>query len=85
VAGTSFTPSQSVTLFAGWTNGTTSYTYNTTVPTASSVTKPSTVVGTYTISYSANGGNSTPVSQTSNSIKTYTWDNKWYTAANGGN
>jgi hypothetical protein len=71
-------------MYAGWTTNGTTYSYTTTPPSATSVAKPATLIGTRTVQYNANGGNSTPMGDISEQYRTFTWDGKWWTTSGGG-
>lgn len=79
-SGGSYTANAGTTLYAIWetTNTGTGYV----LPTGTPV-KNSTTTNTLTVSYNANGGSSTPSSQTSSKTVTYSFKG-WFTAASGG-
>lgn len=79
-SGGSYTANADTTLYAIWetTNTGTGYV----LPTGTPV-KNSTTTNTLTVSYNANGGSSTPSSQTSSKTVTYSFKG-WFTAASGG-
>lgn len=76
----SYTANAAATMYAQWTTTNTGLTY--VLPTGTPV-KNSTTTNTLTVSYNANGGSSTPTSQTSSKTVTYSFKG-WYTAASGG-
>lgn len=87
-AGGLYTADASATMYATWSNGTA-----TTKTTFGSITLPAipaksngSTTTTRTVSYNANGGNSTPSAQsvTPSATITYTDDNNWWTASSGG-
>ena len=67
-------------MYAQWTTTNTGLTY--VLPTGTPV-KNNTTANTLTVSYNANGGDSTPAYQTSSKTVTFTFKG-WYTAASGG-
>lgn len=88
-AGAAYTPSANVTFYATSKNNgsaTSATVYGTVVlPTVPSKANTTSTI-TRTVSYNANGGNSTPASQSVSPTATVTWpdDDKWYTASSGG-
>lgn len=77
----SYTANAAATLYAQW-GTSSSYSYTYTIPTGTP-TKTSTTTNSLTVSYNANGGSSTPSSQTSSKPVLYTFLG-WFTAASGG-
>ena len=85
-ASSSFTPTGNITLYAGWSAGTTTYSYSAlgTLPTC---TKNNTTAAATnrTVTFDANGGSVTPTSATSGATITTTYSLKGsYTASSGG-
>ena len=80
----SYTPSADCTMYAGWTSSTsTARTTNPSITlTNTKPTKSSTTVSSYTVSYNANGGSSTPTAQTATKSKVYTFS-KWNSKSDG--
>ena len=83
-AGTAYQPTSNVTMYAGWT--TASSVARTTNPsitlTSTKPTKANTTVSSYTVAYNANGGSSTPSTQTATKTRSYTFS-KWNTNSGG--
>lgn len=76
----SYTANAAATMYAQWTTTNTGLTY--VLPTGTP-TKNNTTANTLTVSYNANGGDSTPAYQTSSKTVTYSFKG-WYTAVSGG-
>lgn len=83
-AGASYAPSANVTMYAGWTSSaSTARTSNPSITlTSTKPTKANTTVSSYTVSYNANGGSSTPSNQTATKTRSYTFS-KWNTNSGG--
>lgn len=83
-AGASYQPTANVTMYAGWTSS--SSTARTTNPsitlTGTKPTKANTTVSSYTVAYNANGGSSTPTTQTATKTRKYTFS-KWNSKSDG--
>lgn len=77
-----YSQNAAATLYAIWSSSNTKSGYSYTLPTGTP-TKAASTTGSLTVSYNANGGSSTPSSQTSTKPVTYTFSG-WYTAASGG-
>lgn len=83
-AGASYQPTSNVTMYAGWTSS--SSTARTTNPsitlTSTKPTKANATVSSYTVAYNANGGSSTPTTQTATKTRKYTFS-KWNSKSDG--
>lgn len=82
-AGASFTPSGNSTMYATWTTSdSTSRKSNPSITTAGSILRSNSTGSQYTVSYNANGGSSTPSSQTATKTRSYSFS-KWNTNSSG--
>ena len=83
-AGASYKPTGNVTMYAGWkSSSSTTRTSNPSITlTSTKPTKSNSTVSSYTVSYNANGGNSTPSTQTATKTRKYTFS-KWNSKSDG--
>lgn len=82
-ASSSYTPSGDVTMYATWTSSSsTARTSNPSIKTAAAISRASSTVSSYKVSYNANGGSSTPSAQTATKTRSYTFS-KWNTNSAG--
>lgn len=83
-AGASYKPTSNVTMYAGWkSSSTTARTTNPSITlTSIKPTKSNSTVSNYTVAYNANGGSSTPSTQTATKTRSYTF-NKWNSKSDG--
>lgn len=83
-AGASYKPTGNVTMYAGWTSSSsTARTSNPSITlTSTKPTKSNSTVSSYTVAYNANGGSSTPSTQTATKTRKYTFS-KWNSKSDG--